>query len=164
MRQEPLKFAKRYTLVAEDEYRRLLLSGTNRTNRTSDVLEDVNVKNVREDRQRISESIVNPLTDDEQKLQEHARLLQQYLGDLQKIKQKQEATRPATAKELFDLIRNKPTPNVVANKRPPKATKSKLVASKVRRATPMAERRLKSHNKLPTGTRYAVGKRKTSKG
>ena len=67
-------------------------------------------------------------------------MLQKYLGDLQKIKRNQEASRPATTKELFDLMQNKPAPNVVADKHPPKATKSKLVANKVRRASSMAER------------------------
>ena len=159
-RAEPMKFAKRYALVGEDEYKRLLSTagGGVTTSTTTDgrgreadnFLEDIDVKDAKLDRSKLVSSITNPFLDTDTKMREHARLLEKYLKDLGRIRERAEgrqqqrvtvARKPVASEEPAQQQRS-PVAGTPAARSLPKKAKRK-------RGKKNMLKRLQAHNASP---------------
>lgn len=110
----PMQFAKRYALVDSNEYERVF--GNQRTSHRADVersaahnlpdpTQDPNVTNARRSQNKLVASLNNPFADTETRLHDHGRLWEQYINDLDRVRETERLKRPVPYTQLRDMTR-----------------------------------------------------------
>lgn len=110
MSARPLKFAKRYALVDENEYSSAI--GRKTASTLPDPLADTDAVDARRVQRQMERTLDDPFLDDQRRLQEHSRLLRRYLDDLERIRERERRKLPPTLDDLRTLTRDVRRPDL----------------------------------------------------